>query len=676
MAVQGITYDAFMATLEVAMNKEFTDEQRVLMERFDTPTICFSDAGTGKSTSACGGILWAAINSGIPAKNIWVHSFTRASTADIKNKYIQQGKRMRMSFDVNFSTLDSLFFSLIQKYSKFIKIPRGVMDKIEVFKDFERKDFIEVIADIIDEEGFVVEHKKHGLIYDAICSLNSAMIFDREHVEQKLVFVKTGLTFDEFFTIRQSYYKTLKLTKNVAKNDISLYLLEILESYPEICKELKSVFKIMIVDEFQDMPLIKLHILSLITDCLVVIGDIKQQIYGFNGATPEIVEAYKRYFPNAREVKLTQSFRCSNVIVAKASAMIAPNKMGGETFKGIERADSSVNYFNKFDVQSFAEEIATNYHIKGLFTEHHMFLYRNNASAVMLVDHLYKRKVPVRVSSYTKANEIPVMKDLCKLIELCKSPTTVSYATILTQIVPEFKKYKNKKNPLQLIMAKENISILDLEYEFKDKVTNELLLPSLRAASKLLKENAMCSDVLNALFRMYKVLYLSWYEQYLEQPATYYINLVKPLVQGKTYTAFIYDENEKQKFILDCESKREGLCCYTAHSAKGLEADIIHILDADSHIFPNTKKLEDTLNKGCVIEAAIDIRAERSLAFVAVTRAKRVANIYYDTELSSLFTEVNNFLGLDTAYETSRKVFDDVGALKVFFEIEGGETVA
>ena len=67
----------------------------------------------------------------------------------------------------------------------------------------------------------------------------------------------------------------------------------------------------------------------------------------------------------------------------------------------------------------------------------------------------------------------------------------------------------------------------------------------------------------------------------------------------KTYTQFLQDEAKKEQLIRENEKYFRGVRCYTMHASKGLEADVVYILDANDGLIPNTSKLNKMLKKDC-----------------------------------------------------------------------------
>ena len=159
-------------------------------------------------------------------------------------------------------------------------------------------------------------------------------MFDRSHVESKYAFKQCRMPYEDFTTLRKFLYLYTKMTDTLQVQDILIYTLELLLSHPEVSAEFKSRCRILLVDEFQDLSLLQLRVISLLSDTVIAIGDIKQQIYAFNGACQEIVGEFKRYFPNARELNLNKSFRCADTIVDYSKVIIHPNAMNEQDFIG------------------------------------------------------------------------------------------------------------------------------------------------------------------------------------------------------------------------------------------------------------------------------------------------------------------------------------------------------
>ena len=122
-----------------------------------------------------------------------------------------------------------------------------------------------------------------------------------------------------------------------------------------------------------------------------------------------------------------------------------------------------------------------------------------------------------------------------------------------------------------------------------------------------------------------------------------------------------------KKWLKSYIEANTGIRCYTMHAAKGLEADVVYILDAEDGIIPNNSKIKDMVNKDCPVEAAREIRNERSLCYVAATRARESLIIQYRSILSPLFkTNSDDYSDLDDVYKYNMHTETDIEAFDEF----------
>ena len=306
------------------------------------------------------------------------------------------------------------------------------------------------------------------------------------------------------------------------------------------------------------------------------------------------------------------------------------------------------------------------------FTQDIMFLFRNNNSAIPVAELLYKNKLPIRVNNYKEAYKIPIIEDLVQLALLAQNPTIPQDAEILNKVIKEFSPYakNNTDNPIKKIINKTGLSAFDINYQWKDNGNATDVFNTLLNARSLIQKGTKLNVVFNALYPMYSRNYLETHAFMLEYPIKYYLNLVNDIVHQKTLDEFIQDENEKVKYIKDCIEHGVGVRCYTMHSAKGLEADIVYILDADAGILPNDKQLDYAIKNHCEYEAAKSLRNERSLVYVAVTRAVQKVVIQYTDTLSPLLdlNSLDAYKYLTDVYNCNKHTEMDTEAFVQFCE--------
>lgn len=101
-------------------------------------------------------------------------------------------------------------------------------------------------------------------------------------------------------------------------DDMELYALQILSQFPEVADIYKHRFIDILVDEYQDSSTHQDEILSHITrgDNIFRVGDVKQSIYRFRNATPDLFKGYIEHPTNKDQVIfLQENFRSNSQII-------------------------------------------------------------------------------------------------------------------------------------------------------------------------------------------------------------------------------------------------------------------------------------------------------------------------------------------------------------------------
>ena len=102
-------------------------------------------------------------------------------------------------------------------------------------------------------------------------------------------------------------------------NDIAILAINLVKSNDKVRNELKNSFKEIMVDEYQDTNDLQEELVSLISDNNVyMVGDIKQSIYRFRNANPDIFkDKYDLYRDNelGYKIDLNKNFRSRNEVL-------------------------------------------------------------------------------------------------------------------------------------------------------------------------------------------------------------------------------------------------------------------------------------------------------------------------------------------------------------------------
>lgn len=241
----------------------------------------------------------------------------------------------------------------------------------------------------------------------------------------------------------------------------------------------KFKYKHIICDEFQDSNNSAMMVLKKLTmnekfESLLVVGDINQSIYGFQGATPENLMSFDKYFMDAVEVfDISYSYRVPQIVAKKANALmeraygIKYNKMNA--FKDLEGVSARIKDKDEL-LNTISGYIAKDKTI-GIIA-------RNNDDLNDYIDLLVKNDIPYAVKSNLYIMKKPKVVNLNGLHKALINPEKNRMEFLKYLMVadndnfvakfktPEFEVYYNEKyiEFLKGIETKNSVELLDVYY--------------------------------------------------------------------------------------------------------------------------------------------------------------------------------------------------------------------
>ncbi|MCY7103350.1 helicase-exonuclease AddAB subunit AddA [Streptococcus oralis] len=178
-----------------------------------------------------------------------------------------------------------------------------------------RKSELKPLADAYNEER-KAQFAKLGQLVDQITILDYQ---EHYHVDTW----ELAKTFQTFLSDFVEAYRERKRQENAFEfADISHFTIEILENFPQVREAYQERFHEVMVDEYQDTNHIQERMLELLSNGhnRFMVGDIKQSIYRFRQADPQIFnEKFQRYAQNPKEGKLIllkENFRSSSEVLS------------------------------------------------------------------------------------------------------------------------------------------------------------------------------------------------------------------------------------------------------------------------------------------------------------------------------------------------------------------------
>ena len=186
--------------------------------------------------------------------------------------------------------------------------------------------------------------------------------FERGHRERLTRFVKL------YERISDEWQRRLQAEESVDFDDMLLDAIQHIQS-----GAYQSPYKMVLVDEFQDVSQAKLRLLKALKDSagsssnLCVVGDDWQGINRFAGADITVMAGFEKTFLNSTQLTLSKTFRCPKVLCDASSEFIQKNP------KQIKKIVETTNIYETPPLHIFAAETMSSAmdrlerHLKQLF---------------------------------------------------------------------------------------------------------------------------------------------------------------------------------------------------------------------------------------------------------------------------------------------------------------------
>lgn len=200
-----------------------------------------------------------------------------------------------------------------------------------------------------------------------------------------------------------SGYEDLKRERQVIDlEDILLLNAAILADEPRAAAEVRRLYRWFVVDEFQDVNPLQATLLDLWLggrDDVCVVGDPRQTIFTFAGASPRLLERFTATHPDAQRIELVRNYRSTPQIVDAANTLFPA---GASTTVGVrlqsqQEPGPAVQYVGHDDEPAEAAAVAraiSDAHAQGVDYRDMAILYRINVQSEAYEEALSARSIP------------------------------------------------------------------------------------------------------------------------------------------------------------------------------------------------------------------------------------------------------------------------------------------
>ena len=587
----------------------YSSNQKKAIEHGAGPLMVLAGPGSGKTFVITHRIKYLIEGPGINPAHILVVTFSRAAAKEMKDRF----EKLCSKSPVTFGTFHSVFFNLLKTAYGF--------NSEQIASDELRYTLIKELI------------KRNTIENEDINTLAGNLLNEIALVKQDNISIKNyysnSISSDTFKKIYSDYESELEARGKLDFEDMLSLTYELLSERSDILKAVQNRYRYILVDEFQDINFLQYNIIKLMAgekQNITVVGDDDQSIYRFRGARPEIMLGFERDFRNVKKVFLDINFRSSTQIVNASTKLISFNsKRFPKSFKaknGDGAPVSLIEFKNPFlEVNSIIKDIK-DYIKSGQDINNIAVLYRTNLSPRLLIERLMRNNIP-----FTIRDAIPnlfdhwVAKDIISYIKLA---INMGDKSDLLRISNKPNRYISRDS---LSSSRANIETLFDYYDDKSYMIKRIV--ELREHLRTIK-NLKPATALRYIRNV--VGYDEYIEEYcdmngVESDDCYSIlgDLENSAAEYNTFNDWFVHMDEYKDELIEARKKSnendKGVRLMTFHSSKGLEFDIVYIIDVNEGSVPYKKA-----------KGVDEIEEERRMFYVAMTRARKKLFICYCVE--------------------------------------------
>ena len=588
--------------------------------------LVLAGAGTGKTRT----IIARAkhlIQSGVNPKRILILSFTRKSAAEIVERISTELPSTKSEGLIG-STFHSWCMAIIQNNPDiFPQASYTLLDREDQESCFRllcgrkwghknKNDEKVAPKSIVDIYSYMA---------NAQCSLSDAIRMKMYNNAPATLNVDDDNEVLKGVIVMYLDYKRSR--KYIDYDDILLIVSKYLKRNEELRKHIAGLYDHILVDEMQDTNPLQYELLSsFYEDChLFCVGDDAQSIYAFRGADFNTIHKFSEIVAGAEVCKLTINYRSTQEILDLANWVIGNSPLIYDKKLIANRGNGEKPQILHWrDEWEEAENIALNlldeFKIHGKKWGDNLVLSRSSWGMRKVEGSLIKHKIPYRIFGGSSLMQSRHIRDVVapmrivsnyldeiawsRYLQLWEGIGPVASAKIIGKVINE----KNLDDCLFSLME------MNLQKEIADtlvQISNLQFDPA----------NAI-TEALGVMFGRLKQIYKDEWEWRKDDFPILSEVAKKTGSISEFVSEYILDPQ------LDLYAKEGGkvddcVILSTIHSAKGLEADNVFIVNASSKSYPTPK---------AVLNGEDAIEEERRCLYVALTRAKNKLRIFRDMQ--------------------------------------------
>lgn len=667
--------------------------QKKAVDTIEGPVMVVAGPGTGKTQILTLRIANILLKTQINPENILALTFTESAVLSMRRRLVDiigtPGYRVEINTFHGFC--NDIIKSNPNEFEEFLSSSSITeIEQIQILEDIIKnlkleflKPFTETFFYLRPVMSAINELKKEGItptVFKEALEYQQAdfeKITDLYHEKGAYKGIMKGKYADlqkqisknlELVKIYEEYQKKLRAQKLYDFNDMLLEAVVKLQKDKNLLLKLQENYHYILVDEHQDTNASQNKLIELLSGFfenpnLFVVGDEKQAIFRFQGASLENFLYFKKLYPKATLINLEENYRSQQTILDASGSLISKNVSANLLEQALNLKSQNTHPKQKIQLAELSDYFAELHFIaksiqekikSGTPAREIAVLGRNNKDLLEISQVLGQYQIPYVVESDQNIFADPDIRKLIMILRAVGSfGNDLSLVPVLHidffNITPldiykliSFSS-KNKISLYELLVDKDKLSeiklespkkIVDLVEKLKNWKTQSINENIAKLFINVVDGSGFKSAILakpNSLEILDKVIGL--YEEIKLQVDK------NPLYSLEDFLKYLNLLQEHDLLIKKPVKTilKNAVRLMTSHKSKGLEFDWVYIINAYMDHWGGSKKRPQYLKipweyLGVKLQVDFDaIEDERRLFYVSLTRARKGVMISYST---------------------------------------------
>ncbi|MEQ8462925.1 ATP-dependent helicase [Coleofasciculus sp. E1-EBD-02] len=425
--------------------------------------------------------------------------------------------------------------------------------------------------------------------------------------------------------VYEAYNQALRSSNTVDFDDLLLLTYQLFTERPKIADFYRRQYRYICIDEAQDLNEAQYQVICALCGSeyrhVMMVGDPKQAIFGWNGADPKYLERFERDF-QAKRIEMRENFRSSKAVVRTAKKLDPNYRVEGSEdslpilgYIHLLVADDEKN--EAILVVNYLQALIKQGHpdIEGSLTlEHCTILGRTRYVLSEVEEELSQRQIPYyKQLSPQDESESDLIKDFQVCLRLLVNPRDRFHLSILLnrwQIDEQYIPLQDRDDGLKLITTLTKLT--------SNNPNPEIVLNAIQKLGYTEPGNCQFLKAMDSL---------NTFAQTIENEEERALIMEDILLWRRHWDIFLRSQpggkHSLTSFLSQVamgttqQPKQEGLALLTVHSSKGLEFDVVFLVGMTEGTFPDYRAKGEALEE------------EKRNMFVATTRARRILVFSY-----------------------------------------------